>query len=135
MIGGRAPKAKGSRFERALVRLLQDHGLASERVPLSGAVGGRYSGDLTCPLLGVDRTVECKSRKDGFRELYSWLQARDLLVVKSDRRDALVVLPLKLAVEIAMAAERGKSPKIQNFPVPFSAEKNRGNPVPGKPAE
>jgi hypothetical protein len=120
--GGRAPKAKGSRLERALVKLLQDHGLGAERIPLSGSAGGRYSGDLTVPVLGVDRTVECKSRKDGFRELYSWLQARDLLVIKSDRREPLVVLPLRLAIEIAVAAERGKSSEIQSFPVP-SAEK------------
>jgi Holliday junction resolvase len=31
--GGRKPRDKGSRFERSLVRLFQDHGLAAERVP------------------------------------------------------------------------------------------------------
>jgi Holliday junction resolvase len=108
--GGRASRHKGDRFERALARLLQDHGLGAERVPLSGSAGGSYSGDLTCPVLGVDRTVECKSRKDGFRELYSWLQARDLLVIKADRRDALVVLPLRLAAEIAIAAAERRKP-------------------------
>jgi hypothetical protein len=61
--GGRAPKAKGSRLERALVKLLQDHGLGAERIPLSGSAGGRYSGDLTVPVLGVDRTVECKAAR------------------------------------------------------------------------
>jgi Holliday junction resolvase len=107
MSGGRASRQKGDRLERAIVRLLQDRGFGAERVPLSGSAGGSYSGDLTVPLLGVDRTVECKSRKDGFHELYSWLADRDLLVIKADRRDALVVLPLRLAVEIAAAAERG----------------------------
>jgi Holliday junction resolvase len=107
--GGRASRQKGDRFERAIVRLLQAAGLGAERVPLSGSAGGKYSGDLTVPVLGVDRTVECKSRKDGFRELYSWLQARDVLIIKADRRDALVVLPLRLAAEIAVAAERRKS--------------------------
>jgi hypothetical protein len=90
------------------VRLLQDHGLADERVPLSGSAGGSFCGDVTTPLIGVDRTIECKSRKDAFRELYGWLQNRDILVLKSDRQNALVVLRLGLAVEIAAAAERRK---------------------------
>jgi hypothetical protein len=60
------------------------------------------------PLLGSDKVVEVKCRADGFRELYRWLEGRDLLVVKADRRDPLVVLPLRLAAEIAAAAERGK---------------------------
>jgi Holliday junction resolvase len=106
--GGRAPKAKGSRFERALVKLLQDHGLGAERVPLSGAAGGSYLGDLTVPVIGRDFVVEAKSRATGFTRLYSWLESRDVLIIKADRRDALVVLPLKLAAEIAIAAESGK---------------------------
>jgi hypothetical protein len=79
-------------------------------MPLSGAPRGRWSGDATVELLGRDRTIECKARKDGFRELYAWLEGRDLLVVRADRRDALVVLPLKLAAEIAMAAQNSAPP-------------------------
>ena len=108
MRGGRASREKGNRAERALVRFLQDHGFAAERVPLSGAAGGSYCGDVTVPILDVDRLVEVKCRANGFRELYSWLEGRDLLMVKADRRDPLVVVPLRLAVEIAAAAERGK---------------------------
>jgi hypothetical protein len=53
--------------------------------------------------LGDDRMlrIECKARADGFRELYSWLQGRDLLVLKADRKEPLVVLPMSLAGEIA----------------------------------
>ena len=46
---------------------------------------------------------------DGFRELYQWLDGRDLLIVKADRRPALVVVPLRLAVEIALVASRNGS--------------------------
>ena len=74
-------------------------------MPLSGSAGGSYQGDLTVPLLGIDRVVEVKCRADGFRELYRWLEARDILVVKADRSEPLVVLPLKLAAEIAAKAE------------------------------
>ena len=43
------------------------------------------------------------------QRLLSWLQGRDALVFRTDWRDALVVLPLRLAAEIAIAAERRKS--------------------------
>jgi hypothetical protein len=105
MKGGRASRDKGNRAERAIVKFLQAHGFAAERVPLSGSAGGSYLGDLTVPILGADRVVEVKVRANGFRELYSWLVDRDMLVVKADRQEPLVVLPLKLAAEIAAQAE------------------------------
>ena len=60
MSGGRASRQKGDRTERAIVRLLQEHGFAAERVPLSGSARGRFSGDVSMPLLGVDRRVEVR---------------------------------------------------------------------------
>jgi Holliday junction resolvase len=108
-MGGRASRNKGAREERALVRLLQAAGFAAERIPLSGACGGRFSGDVSVPLLGVDRRVEVKVRADGFREFYQWLNDVDFLVVRSDRHEPLVVVPLRLALEIGKAAETMKS--------------------------
>jgi Holliday junction resolvase len=107
--GGRRPRAKGNRKERLLVKKLQGAGLAAERIPLSGAAGGSYCGDLTVPVLGRDLVVEAKSRRDGWRELRRWLVNRDVLVVWADRSEPLVVVPLKLAIEIAMAAELNKN--------------------------
>lgn len=104
MTGGRASRDKGNRAERAIVKFLQDRGFAAERVPLSGSVGGSYLGDLTVPVLNVDRIVEVKVRAKGFRELYRWLHGRDILIVRADRSEPLVVLPLKLAAEIAAKA-------------------------------
>jgi Holliday junction resolvase len=69
MTGGRAPRQQGSRSERQLTKILQHLGFAAERVPLSGSVGGSFIGDITVPLLGVDRSVEVKIRRDGFRQL------------------------------------------------------------------
>jgi Holliday junction resolvase len=108
MSGGRASRQKGNRLERALVRALQDNGFAAERVPLSGSAGGSYTGDLTVPLLGRDLRVEAKARGSGFQQLYGWLNGADLLIVRADRSEPLVVLPLRLAIEIAKAAERGR---------------------------
>ena len=108
MSGGRASRQRGNRCERAIVRPLQDKGFAAEHVPLSGSAGGRYSGDLTVLLLGLDQTVEVKVRARGFSQLYDWLDGRDLLIVRADRREPLVVLPLSRGIEIAIAAERSK---------------------------
>jgi hypothetical protein len=106
--GGRRSRDKGNRAERALVAVLQASGFAAERIPLSGSGGGRFSGDVSVPILGIDRRVEVKVRATGFRELYRWLASADLLVVKADRAAPLVVLPLRFAIEIAAAAERGR---------------------------
>jgi Holliday junction resolvase len=103
--GGRRSRQEGDRTERAIVRHLRGHGFAAERVPLSGRVGGRFVGDVMVPLLGADRVIEVKCRVDGFRELYRWCDGADLLIVKRDRAEPLVIPPLRLAVEIAKAAE------------------------------
>jgi Holliday junction resolvase len=107
-MSGRRSRDKGNRAERHLVHLLQGAGFAAERIPLSGAAGGRFSGDVSVPLLGVDRRVEVKARANGFRELYKWLDGADFLIVKADRLEPLVVVPLKFAAEIAALAERMK---------------------------
>jgi Holliday junction resolvase len=106
--GGRRSRDKGNRAERAIVKFLQDRGFAAERVPLSGAAGGSYRGDLTVPILNVDRVVEVKVRANGFRELYGWLEDRDLLIVRADRQQPLVIIPLKLAAENAANSETEK---------------------------
>ena len=90
----------------AIVRLLQERGFAAERVPLFGAARGRFGGDVSIPLLGRDLRCEVKCRGNAFRELYKWLDARDFLIVRADRCEPLVVVPLKFAVEVARFAER-----------------------------
>ena len=100
-MSGRRSRRKGTRTERRIVDLLKASGIMAERVPLSGVVGGRFAGDIVLPLIGRDLCVEVKSRAEGFRELYSWLDERDVLIVKADRREPLVVVRMSLAVEIA----------------------------------
>jgi hypothetical protein len=98
--GGRRSRDKGNRAERAVVAFLQDKGIAAERVPLSGSAGGKYSGDVSIPLLGRDLCADVKVRARGFNQLYAWLNGRDLLIVRQDRAEPLVILPLRLAAEI-----------------------------------
>jgi Holliday junction resolvase len=72
-MSGRRSRNKGPRVERAIVRALQAEGFAATCVPLSGAAGGRFAGDVVMPLIGRDLCLELKARAEGFRELYSWL--------------------------------------------------------------
>ena len=106
--GGRASRDKGNRTERAIVRLLQERGLAGERVPLSGAARGRFGGDISVPVHGRDLRGEAKARGNGFNRLYDWLEGRDFLVIRADRKPLLVVVKLELAADVVMAAERSK---------------------------
>lgn len=107
-MSGRKSRSKGLRGERHLVNYLQEHGFSALRIPLSGASKG-FKGDVTTPLLGIDRKLEVKCRADGFRELYGWLNDNFALVLKADRRETLVVLRLRDGVEIAKKAEGQRS--------------------------
>lgn len=90
-MSGRKAKVKGVSFERAVVKALQDAGLAATRVPLSGSAGGPYSGDIDCPVLGADRKLECKRRARAFGTLYQMLGPNYALVIRDDRTEPLVV--------------------------------------------
>jgi Holliday junction resolvase len=100
-MSGRRLRRKGARTERSIVNALQAYGPVGVRVPLSGAVGGRFAGDIVLPLMGCDLCIKVKVRADGYRELFRWLNERRLLIVKADRQEPLVVVRLSLAAEIA----------------------------------
>jgi Holliday junction resolvase len=100
-MSGRRSRSKGVRTERGIVNALKASGIEAVRVPLSGSAGGRFGGDVILPLAGRDLCVEVKARADGFRELYDWLNKRDVLIVKADRQEPLVIARLSLAAEIA----------------------------------
>ena len=86
-------KRKGSGYELEVVR---DHlalGVQASKMPLSGALGGKYSGDVqVAGLIG-----ECKRRRKGFSSLYKAIdqgkQPADILFVRDDHQKTLVVLP------------------------------------------
>ena len=97
-MSGRAPRQKGDRLERAVVKQLQDAGLDAKRVPLSGSAKG-YLGDVSVRLSGRELTLKCKSRKD-FATLYGWLTGRDALILKADRKPPLLVVKLDDMLEL-----------------------------------
>jgi hypothetical protein len=84
--------------------LFQEHGIAAERIPLSGSSPfGSFSGyDLNVPLLGRDLRAECKHSANGFQTLYKWLDhgQNDFLIVRADRSPDLAVVPLALLIDL-----------------------------------
>ena len=65
-MSGSGPRSKGVRTERGIVKVLRASGIAAVRVPLSGAVGGRFGGDIVLPLMGRDLCVEVKAASGRF---------------------------------------------------------------------
>ena len=106
---GKMQRNKGAREERLIVNTWQEAGFASERVPLSGAAGGSFKGDVTIPILGTDRVFEAKVRANGFKQLYSWLDDNFGLFVRSDRNPRLVVLREDDLISIVKAADSYRS--------------------------
>jgi hypothetical protein len=98
-MSGRRSHDKGARTERAVARVLQANGFAAAKISRAYQPGH----DIVLSLNGRDLCVEVKARAGGFQELYSWLSGRDLLIMKADRQEPLVILRLSLAAEIAKA--------------------------------
>lgn len=93
-MAGKAPKEKGARLERLVVDILNSYGIAAKRVPLSGAAIG-FKGDIHATLNRQELVLECKSRRKGFGFIYDSLGDNDGLIVKTDREDPLIVMPLR----------------------------------------
>ena len=100
---GRSEPRKGARIERELVNLFQAAGIPAERVPLSGAAGGSFSGDL---VIDGRYRAEVKARGSGagFVTLERWKGANDLLFLRRDRKPSLVVMDADTLVALILAA-------------------------------
>jgi len=88
-------RSKGYRGERYFVQAFKESGLNAVRVPLSGATEF-VKGDLVVEGM----VAEVKIRHNGFRKLYKWLENRDLLCLKADGKEGLIVMPLERFVKL-----------------------------------
>ena len=86
---GRKSRNKGAAGEREALRLLNLYGVHGERNLEQVRTAGHADLDTS---IG---TVEVKRRANGWKELYRWLEHADLVMLRSDRRPWLVVLPAK----------------------------------------
>jgi hypothetical protein len=120
-------KNKGSRYELEVVRLFQEFGLAAEKVPLSGALGGKYTADVTVPLWGRDKRIECKRRAGGFKTIYGWLADNFALVMRDDHCPSLAVVRLEDLARLMQIAELAKSTETSSGLPWWLAEEEQGN--------
>ncbi len=89
-MGGKQSRDKGNRIEREIVHLHTDNGIPAQRVPLSGAAGGLYKGDIQ---IGDWRAeVKARANGEGFKTLEGWLGDNDLLFLRKDRSAPVVVM-------------------------------------------
>ena len=109
---GRMSRTKGGRVERELVNKLKESGIAAERVPLSGAAGGTFSGDV---LIQGALLAEVKARKDGegVKTLEGWLGENDMLLLKRNNAEPLAVMPWDVLVTFLTNMDIGDAPEDQ----------------------
>lgn len=109
MRGGKMARNKGARIERELVDAHKKIGVHAERYPLSGATHFRGTGhDVDIYPYGAEEVpmvAEIKARKDGggFAMLEKWLGEYDVLFLRRDRQDPLVVLPWRAWAHLLQA--------------------------------
>jgi hypothetical protein len=114
-MGGKASRQKGDRAERALVNMLRAAGLTANRVPLSGAMQNKFGGcDLIIEMFEREHRVESKHHANGFKTLYAWLDPKppvqnvDMLILRCDHGEPLVVMRLRDLVEMATKKKPGR---------------------------
>jgi hypothetical protein len=104
-MSGRRSRDKGAGGELEVLHLGQDAGFAVTKRSRMYQTGH----DLDWPLLGVARRVEVKRHANGQARLYAWLEPVFAVVHRGDRREWLITMRLRDAIEIARVAERGRS--------------------------
>ena len=114
MVCIKARKNKGRNLENKVVSDLQEAGFAAEKIPYQSARGSDHSvgGDVSVPLCGVDRTVECKHHKVGFEKAYNALAKADVAVVRGHYKEPLVIVRLSTWLEHIRLAESYRAPPI-----------------------
>jgi Holliday junction resolvase len=111
-VSGARHRRKGDRVELELVARHKALGVHAERYPLSGASRFRGSGhDLDVYAFGREEAplvAEVKARKDGggFVQLERWLGEFDVLFLRRNHADPLVVLPWRVWGRLLEKARR-----------------------------
>ncbi len=103
MTGGKAPKIKGTGYEREIVNYAQKRGIFAHRIPLSGAVEG-FKGDIILS----DTYWECKRWKSAPKKLVKILEKADQdkcegLIMRADRQplgESFVVMSLDKLLDL-----------------------------------
>ena len=94
---GSKSKKKGYNAEHGIAKRWTARGLKCKRVVLSGALGSilgpDFHGDLKATVLGRELTIQSKCLANGWAMIYRAIERHDCLIIKSDRKEPLVILP------------------------------------------
>jgi len=90
---GKAQRDKGAREERKIAALLGATKISAMHKP---------GPDLEMP---DGRTVEVKVRASSFKMIYKWLEPVDILVIRADREEPLIVITLSNFMELSGTLE------------------------------
>ena len=90
-------KAKGTRFENVVRNMFIEY-FDIDQAMINRTSPGDVS-DLIITTRFVDNTIsvvsiQCKKRKDGFRQFYRWLEKSSMLVVGADNKTPLLIMRL-----------------------------------------
>ena len=95
---GKSQRDKGQRREREIVHHWTGRGVKCARVPLSGAAGGDYAGDIDIYAFGRDEApligeVKARGTGAGFKTIKKWLGSNDMLILHEDHSARLYLIP------------------------------------------
>jgi Holliday junction resolvase len=104
---GLKSRNKGRRNEQQLVNILREAGFEDAcRVPLSGASAAHSRGLFAGDILVKGKRLEAKIRGGtAFAQTYKWLGDFDGLIIRADRKEALITIRFKDWVALMKAVE------------------------------
>ena len=110
-------KLKGTYHENWFVKWLQAIGIQAKRVPLRGALGGEYSGDIHLEIGGRKLVGEVKYRdKSNFPSPFKVLEGRDIAFYKrrAGKPQTLVIMDGDLFAELVGEHHDTRNTRTQN---------------------
>lgn len=97
-------KAKGTRAENEVVRLLNEAGIAAKRQPMSGALKD-YKGDVVLP---NGDAFEVKNRESIAEYLWTWLAQGDAkyLILRKNHHEPLALMKFDDLIALLVAYDQ-----------------------------
>lgn len=110
-------KSKGTYHEKWLVDWLIERGYTAKRQPLSGSLGGEWSGDLLVDVMGHRLVGEMKYRDaSSFPSPFTVLEGRDIAFYKRRRGSPqMVVIMTADTFDLLMGEHHARSAEPDDY--------------------
>lgn len=99
---------KGARVEREIKKLFEENGFKVVR-----SAGSKGETDLYISNKVISLGIQVKARKTV--GLYNLLGSADALVIKADRQEPLIVMPLKTFLKTILETMNGERSSVRTF--------------------